>query len=47
MKLKMTDDLAVGCESGTCLLIDSNGDKFAESGNTTFDDLGIEIPRGE
>tara|TARA_R100001594_G_scaffold82351_1_gene116848 strand:- start:225 stop:626 length:402 start_codon:yes stop_codon:yes gene_type:complete len=47
MKLKITEDLAVGYESETYLLIDSNGEVFAQSGNTEFNDLGIEIPSGE
>ena len=47
MKLKITEDLAVGYESETYLLIDSSGEVFAQSGNTEFDDLGIAIPLGE
>jgi hypothetical protein len=47
MKLKITEDLAVGYESETYLLIDSSGEVFAQSGNTDFDDLGIAIPLGE
>ena len=47
MKLKITEDLAVGYESETYLLIDSNGKVFAQSGNSEFNDLGIEIDSGE
>ena len=47
MKLKITEDLAVGYESDTYLLIDSSGEVFAQSGNTDFDALGIAIPLGE
>ena len=47
MKLKITDDLAVGYENGDCLLINSEGDEIAVSGNTEFNDLGVEIPVGE
>ena len=44
MKLKITEDLAVGYESETYLLIDSSGEEFAQSGNSEFNDLGVEIP---
>ena len=47
MKLKITDDLAVGYGLGLYLLINSEGDVEAVSGNTEFNDLGIEIPVGE
>jgi len=47
MKLNITDELAVGHELGLYLLINSEGDVEAVSGNTEFNDLGIEIPVGE
>ena len=47
MKLKITDELAVGYADGDYLLINSEGDVEAISGNTEFNDLGIEIPVGE
>ena len=47
MKLKITDDLAVGYADGDFLLINSEGDVEAISGNTEFNDLGREIPVGE
>ena len=47
MKIKITDELAVGYADGDCLLINSEGDVAAVSGNTEFNDLGIEIPVGE
>ena len=47
MKLNITDELAVGYGLGLYLLINSEGDVEAVSGNTEFNDLGIEIPVGE
>ncbi len=47
MKLKITDSIAVGYEDGDCLLINEDGDVEAVSGNTEFDDLGVNIPPGE
>tara|TARA_Y100000361_G_scaffold23889_1_gene18966 strand:- start:1389 stop:1667 length:279 start_codon:yes stop_codon:yes gene_type:complete len=47
MKLKITDQLAVGYEQEDFLLINQDGDVAAVSGNTEFNDLGVKIPAGE
>ena len=47
MKLKITDELAVGHEQEDFLLINQEGEVQAVSGNTEFNDLGVEIPVGE
>ena len=47
MKLKITDELAVGYEQEDFLLINQDGDVAAVSGNTEFNELGVEIPVGE
>ena len=47
MKIKITDELAVGYSDGDFLLINEEGDVAAVSGNTDFNDLGIKIPVGE
>ena len=47
MKIKITEELAVGHEHGTYLLVNQEGDIEAYSGNTDFNDLGNEVPKGE
>ena len=47
MKLKITEEIAVGYEQEDFLLINQDGDVAAVSGNTEFNDLGVEIPVGE
>ncbi len=47
MKLKITDQLAVGYEQEDFLLINQEGEVQAVSGNTEFNDLGLKIPVGE
>lgn len=47
MKLNITETLAVGYEPADHLLINEAGNVEAVSGNTEFNDLGIEIPPGE
>ena len=47
MKLKITEELAVGYEQDDFLLINQEGNVHAVSGNTEFNDLGIEIPPGQ
>ena len=47
MKIKITEELAVGHELDTYLLVNQEGDIEAYSGNTDFNDLGNEVPKGE
>ena len=45
MKIKITE--LAGYESEDFLLINQHGSVVAVSGNTEFNDLGVEIPVGE
>ena len=46
MKINITDDLAVGYTAGDYVLINTDGNVKAVSGNTTFDDTSDHIPEG-
>ena len=47
MKIKLTEQLAVGYEDEDFLLVNEQGDVIAASANSNFDDLGLKIPRGK